>query len=579
MRTARWWSSFILSAVAVLTVAASAQAQWSPRADAPGTFEGPVGTATCGAGSRPETAIQGEVPKADRKSGRSAKGYSCNLDLIGQYQGQGASWVDPSYSHCAYVAQHFPGTASSPGVQVLDVADPAHPKKTATLSSPAMLGTWESLKVDPGRELLAAVSSIAPLGEGPGFFDIYDVADCAHPKLLNSVAGTKLTLPVSILGHEGGFSPDGRTYWSSSATGGVLNAIDVSNPATPKLLYTGITGISNHGFGFSPDGSRMYMAEAGLLGSGALLTPLAAENLLDPNGMQVFDVSEIQHRVAHPQIHQIGEVTWQDGAVGQHAIPVTYNGHDYVIFVDEMLSGGPRIIDVSDPTNPRVIAKLKLAIQMPAHADLRKSDTTNPVLFGYDSHYCTVDRTTDPTALACGEFASGVRVFDIRDPMKPREIAYYNPPAQVGKTLLGLPASEHAAIAGDMTTDWCSSPPRFVGEDQLWVTCQDNGFMTLRFTNKAWPLAASAGLCSSRRTLHFTLPRGATRVRLTVDGKKHAVNVDGRRARLPLKGLPRRTIKIKLTARVSGRAYVRKSTIHLCTKSGLLAKRVGSQLG
>ena len=37
----------------------------------------------------------------------------------------------------------------------------------------------------------------------------------------------------------------------------------------------------------------------------------------------------------------------------------------------------------------------------------------------------------------------------------------------------------------DLTADYCSSPPRFVGKDQLWVSCQDNGFMTLRFTNGA----------------------------------------------------------------------------------------------
>jgi hypothetical protein len=39
----------------------------------------------------------------------------------------------------------------------------------------------------------------------------------------------------------------------------------------------------------------------------------------------------------------------------------------------------------------------------------------------------------------------------------------------------------------DLTADWCSSPPRFVGKDQLWVSCQDNGFLALRFTNAAYP--------------------------------------------------------------------------------------------
>src|SRR5687768_15990873 len=42
-------------------------------------FEGPVPRAQCGPGSRPEPALQGEVTVADRASGRSSQGYTCNL--------------------------------------------------------------------------------------------------------------------------------------------------------------------------------------------------------------------------------------------------------------------------------------------------------------------------------------------------------------------------------------------------------------------------------------------------------------------------------------------------------------------
>jgi hypothetical protein len=79
-------------------------------------------------------------------------------------------------------------------------------------------------------------------------------------------------------------------------------------------------------------------------------------------------------------------------------------------------------------------------------------------------------------------------VFDIRKPLAPREIAYFNPPAQTGKNDQ-LTSSEHTGpiLGGALTADWCSSPPRFVGS-QLWVTCQDNGFMALKFTNNAYPI-------------------------------------------------------------------------------------------
>ncbi len=149
----------------------------------------------CGPGSRPETGLQGQVPRRDRDSGRSQHGYSCNMKLIGQYQGQGATWVQPSYEHCSYIGSFFPGPLlqKDPGVHVVDVSDPAHPRFTENLNSTAMsLGTWESLKVDPVHGRLAATGVPLPPGVGALTFDIYDIkTDCAHPRLLNGHHGTR----------------------------------------------------------------------------------------------------------------------------------------------------------------------------------------------------------------------------------------------------------------------------------------------------------------------------------------------------------------------------------------------------
>ena len=54
---------------------------------APGSVLYAVPRAACGPGSLPETGLQGQVPEHDRASGRSAFGYRCNLELVGQYQG------------------------------------------------------------------------------------------------------------------------------------------------------------------------------------------------------------------------------------------------------------------------------------------------------------------------------------------------------------------------------------------------------------------------------------------------------------------------------------------------------------
>jgi hypothetical protein len=459
-----------------------------------GSYASAVPRAVCGSGSSPETGMQGQVPLADRQSGRSKQGYTCNLELLGQYQGEGTTWVNPQYKTCAYNATSFFGLGrkKSEGVQVIDVADPAHPKLTDHLTSPAMLtDTWESLKVNDARGLLAGVSVGPALGTLA--FDVYDISkDCAHPKLLNSFASSDETLPATTYNHEGQWSPDGKTYWSSGLAGGMLTAIDVTDPTHPSIAGVTAIGMANHGFELSPDGNRMYLTTA--FGAGVV----------------ILDVSDIQARKPAPVVRQLGSVFWGGPeTVGQHTIPVSWRGKPFLVAVDEFAGEDIHIIDISDETKPRIVRQLQLEVSRPGNAAAVAPDIDGNGIFGYDAHYCGVDRRTDPTALACGFFQSGVRVFDIRDPMKPREIAYFNPPAQVGKNAMLL-GSEHAAhplmygagasnfrddgpgVAAywgkpaNLTADYCSSPPRFVGSDQLWVSCQDNGFLALRFRNNAY---------------------------------------------------------------------------------------------
>lgn len=485
-----------VSTAALVAVAGISVAQAAP--SVPPAAQGYTAPAVCGPGSAPETGVQGQVPLADRTSGRSQQGYQCNLEKEGQYQGEGATWVNPSYGHCAYMGTSFGGIPNkkSQGTQVVDVSDPTNPHLTANLTSPAMLtDTWETLKVNEKKGLLAGVSG-GPVVGGL-FFDVYDISqDCAHPKLLNSFNATSLTLPANVLGHEGSFAPDGETYYASGLAAGSLTAINISDPHRPKIAFTGVAGLpANHGFELSDDGNRLYLSR------------------LAPSGVDIIDTSAIQSRSLLPLIRQVGSVSWSDGLIGQHTIPITYQGKPYLVSTEEFGSGGVKFIDISDERHPVVTDRLRLAIQMPENVDKRRADTTGNGLFGYENHYCSVDRRNEPTKLACGEFQSGVRVFDIRDISNPKELAYYNPPAQVGQASR-LPGSEHVSgllgpVSGvtasdltngnigdltrpdgiltppNLTADWCASPPRFVGTDQLWVTCQDNGFLALKFTNGA----------------------------------------------------------------------------------------------
>lgn len=448
-----------------------------------------IARANCGPDSSPETGLQGQVPRRDRDSGRSSRGYWCNMTLIGRYQGEGAGVVSPSYDHCAYFGTIFPSPLLTVhhGVQVVDAGDEHDPRLSDSLASTAFLnGTWESLKVDPVHGRLAGTAVQLPPGVGGLAFDLYSIKDdCAKPRLLNPLAGN-LTIPSLVLGHEGGFAPDGDTYYASSGTG-IITAISLTDPRHPRTVYTGPVGPTSHGFSISPDGDTMY---------GVTLVP---------GGVQILDISDIQHRRPFPQIRQVGQVSWTDGFFSQHTLNFTKGDHKYLYSVDEAGIGAVRLIDIDDPTRPEVLREYRLEIQQPGAARERHEDFDGNGQFGYDGHYCELNSQKDPTLLACSYWESGLRLYDIHDLMHPREVAYYMPPAQTGlANRLRLRNSAHFFTIGappavdvtdllnhptlalphprvSATTDYCSSPPAFKSDNRLWVTCEDNGFMALRY--------------------------------------------------------------------------------------------------
>jgi hypothetical protein len=100
--------------------------------------------AQCGPGARPEPGIQGRVPAGSNKDG-----FTCNTELVGHQGTEGGfktlRYVDGAGHECAFydTTLLFPTNAAnvgggSHGVAVLDMSDPANPKKTASLEAPPM---------------------------------------------------------------------------------------------------------------------------------------------------------------------------------------------------------------------------------------------------------------------------------------------------------------------------------------------------------------------------------------------------------------------------------------------------------
>src|SRR5260221_1391204 len=91
---------------------------------------GPVPKAQCGPSNRTESGLQGKTTSKERASSDSKLGYNCNLELVGQFRGEGAFSQDgPSYfGHCAYMATENNPMQAHPGIVVIDVSDPRNPR-------------------------------------------------------------------------------------------------------------------------------------------------------------------------------------------------------------------------------------------------------------------------------------------------------------------------------------------------------------------------------------------------------------------------------------------------------------------
>lgn len=457
---------------AMMGLAAGSLAPMKTPVVAPSPPLRPVPRARCSAASRPLAGQQGRLTWADVRSPAAAKGWTCNVSVVSHVATPGGFRVwryrDPAGHTCVYYDTSFTAPANlisvaggpSLGVEVLDVSAPAHPRHTATLMSLAMLTPHESLNLNARRGLLVAEAGNALTL--PGTMDVYDVrSDCRHPRLLSQ-------RPIAT-GHESGFSPDGRTYYVAGAVG-YITAFDLTDPRHPQSLWRG--AYYSHGLNLSADGRTLYQTD-----------PI--------NGnLGLLDVGQIQDRDPDPQVSEISRITWSTVSIPQNTVPFTRGGHHYLAEFDEFAFrfnpatvadkvGAARIIDIDDPTKPRIVSNVRLAINMRANHRAAAGDPTPLAAFkplGGGFHYCALPTTTDPTIMACSTLTSGLRIFDIRDPARPREVGYYLAPPKAGH-LLGL-------LPGEVAFSQPAFDPR---RHIVYYTDAGAGFYALKLDRRAWP--------------------------------------------------------------------------------------------
>ena len=425
----------------------------------------------CGEDDLPEGEIQGHVPAADQSGRdpvtgrtRAEQGYNCGLALVGAVRLD----VDraptnanmASAGNCAYVAGDggtvVPQTPVRPpaggGVAVVQVSPTGQPSHVATLRHPgaiAVLETLHAVTTPEGRSILVVGQYGNDVLPGPKPMDIYDVSDpdCTRYRHLGTfhwpenihnltisgngryVFGTR---PVQVLdiGPLWDEDPDtGPVY-----LGNLLNEmegpplaigptadVDDGLPAEARSFQRQITG--SHAVWPSPDGTTLYMG-----GTQAVLEVLSIVDL------RAWLQRDGDNRPSGPP-----RLISQRAGRGHAVQTATIGGRPFLLHSDESVLGAaygcvpelaaphagpaqPWLTDISDPTDPELVSQFGLEINEPENCPAQIESGANQSV-----HYHDVDDPNDTTFVMASMWNGGLRVFDVRRPERPVEVAYFNP--------------------------------------------------------------------------------------------------------------------------------------------------------
>ncbi|WP_298197577.1 hypothetical protein, partial [Novosphingobium sp.] len=405
-----------------------------------------------------EPGIQGEVPAGQSPS------YNCGVRLLGQLPIAGSV---AGTGRCVYVRSRGQGgTPDESQIYVIDVHDP---KKPVVVGAPLTVRNGsESLRltVTPERAVMVSGSTVL------------DIRDCLHPKVLGEInwPDTRLQgIARKNLPHDININRAGTRVYASFGLWEV-NLSNLNDPASwtvadhrceiaaqvpgpwqemHRMSLKAGRSLCDDARKPSPMGANYSMGGSPLQAS--LLWPQFSHAIdlnADDTRLYTGDQSGGTTALWSPQTKvSIVDLTSKPyKIIGQVDGPghgmnwFRSAGREYVLHSNEGGTAGimgqpqkgdpcqpyPRptslgwafeafISDVTDPANARNISMLQIAINKPEFCNVRKASGRDPWLA-----YHLIDNPINPRFAAVNFGDAGLRIFDIRDPQKPTEVAYFN---------------------------------------------------------------------------------------------------------------------------------------------------------
>jgi len=355
------------------------------------------------------------------------------------------------------------------GWSVLDVTDPTAPEFRTFVPGPENSWTIQ-IQVADGK-MITALERIAPGWGGTdgqpfadGFF-IFDVSEPTQPRRIGH-------FQTGSTGTHRNFYDGGNLVHAAAGapglTGKIYRIVDISDPTKPREVgrfslpeQTAPTPglkFSSHGPAHI-EGNRAYLSYGD--GGGIILdvSDMAQPRMISQLAFRGITATQGIHTYLPLPRRKIALIN--DEAIRE-------NG-------DETLNMAG-IVDISDEKQPRMISLFPLP-EPPPESGLKnfyeKGGRFGPHNHHHPNHQACLEDRDDIAYLTY--FNAGLRVYDIRDPRQPKEIAYFVPGDP--KVRVGAKPSKLVAQSEDVIVD---------RRGFIYLSDKNHGVHILR-VNQIWP--------------------------------------------------------------------------------------------